>query len=132
MYTHFDFENSSHSFSFFFFLSFLFVFLTDALAGWSFGREYLGLYPDGSLEKLSTDVWFVLSKSVQLEETVDRDSEKLRFLARRHALSMLQRLSSEEKVADSLAVMKGSGGGGGSVILSLASFVEAGLKCRGR
>ena len=109
--------------------------MTDALAGWSFGREYLGLYPDGSLEKLSTDVWFVLSKSVQLEETVDRDSEKLRFLARRHALSMLQRLSSEEKVADSLAVMKdggGSGGSGGSVILSLASFVEAGLKCRGR
>ena len=132
MYTHFDFENSSHSFSFFFFFLFFFVFLTDALAGWSFGREYLGLYPDGSLEKLSTDVWFVLSKSVQLEETVDRDSEKLRFLARRHALSMLQRLSSEEKVADSLAVMKDGGGGGGSVILSLASFVEAGLKCRGR
>ena len=102
---------------------------TDALAGWSFGREYLGLCPNGGLERLSMDVWSVLTKSVHLEEPVDRESEKLRLLARRHALSMLQRLSSEEKVADSLAAA--ASGGSGSVILSLASFVDAGLKCRG-
>ena len=78
----------------------------DSLAGWSFGREYLTMYPGGWLGLTST-IWQVLVEQVQLGSGEGGGSDSVRSIARRHGLSCLQRLSIENDVADALATTTG-------------------------
>ena len=101
----------------------------DALAGWSFGRDYLSLSnQNNSLVELALLVWNMLVKEEVLKKDeivsdASKEKNQKKYLMRRHGISLLQRLSSMNDVADALSKNIANN----NVVVYLSTLLQKGL-----